>query len=67
MFSKTKAHGGKNKLDNIVSNKMFLHLNKLLTSLQGALAKLRTATISFVMFVRLSFRPSIRMEQLGSL
>jgi hypothetical protein len=50
---------------------MFLHLNQLLTSSLGALAKLRTGTISFVMFVRLSVRPSvrpsIRMEQLGSL
>ena len=32
----------------------------------GAFAKLRKATISFVMSVRLSIRPSIRIEQLGS-
>jgi hypothetical protein len=67
MFSKMNVHSGKNKLDNIVPIKMSLHLNHLLTSLLGDLAKLRTGTISFVMFVRLFIRPSVRMEQLGSL
>jgi hypothetical protein len=32
----------------------------------GAFAELRKATINFVMSVRLSVRPSIRMEQLCS-
>jgi hypothetical protein len=32
----------------------------------GAFAKLRKATISFLMTVRLSVRPSVCMEQLGS-
>ena len=32
----------------------------------GAFAKLRKAAISFVMSVRPSVRPSVRMEQLGS-
>ena len=31
----------------------------------SAFAKLRKATITFVMFVRSSFRPSVRMEQSG--
>ena len=35
-------------------------------SVLGALAKLRKATISFVMSIRLSVRPSFRMEHLGS-
>ena len=34
--------------------------------LLGAFAKLRKATISFVISVCLSVRPSVRMEQLGS-
>ena len=46
---------------------MFLLLKNLLKSLLGALTKLRKATISFVMFVRQYVRPSVRMEQLGSL
>jgi hypothetical protein len=33
--------------------------------LLGALAKLRKATLSFVMSVCPSVRPSVRMEQLG--
>jgi hypothetical protein len=32
----------------------------------GAFAKLRKVTLSFVMSVRLSVRPSFRMEQLGT-
>jgi len=32
----------------------------------GTFAKLRKATISLVMYVRLSDRPSVRMEQLNS-
>jgi hypothetical protein len=35
-------------------------------SVLGALAKLRKATISFIMSIRLSARPSFRTEQLGS-
>jgi hypothetical protein len=34
-------------------------------SVLGALAKLRKATMSFVMSIRLSIRPSFRMDQLG--
>jgi heme/copper-type cytochrome/quinol oxidase subunit 4 len=34
-------------------------------SVLGALAKLRKATIGFVMSIRLSVRPFFRMEQLG--
>jgi len=41
----------------------FLHF--LPSAVLGAFAKLRKATISFVMSVRLSLCPSIRMEQLG--
>jgi len=38
----------------------------LLYCFLGAFAKLGWATISFVVSVRLSFRPSVRIEQLGS-
>jgi len=41
-------------------------LHILDTIILGAFAKLRKSTISFVMSVSLSVRPSIRMEQLGS-
>jgi hypothetical protein len=37
-----------------------------ITQFLGAFVKLRKATISFVMSVRLSIRPSVHMEQLGS-
>ena len=35
-------------------------------SVFGAITKLRKATFSFVMSVRLSVRPSIHMEKIGS-
>ena len=41
-------------------------LSDTFSPLLGAFAKLRKATISFIMSIRLSVCPSVRTEQLGS-
>jgi hypothetical protein len=54
-------------LNTISSRKFFLPDNPhCCTPFLGAFAKLRRATISFVISVCLSVLPSVRMEQLGS-
>jgi hypothetical protein len=51
------------KMVKLVSNSLPLVCPHFLL---GAFAELRKATVSFVMSVRPLFRPSVRMEQLGS-
>jgi len=46
----------------LIGRRLILHRSHVL----GAFAELLKATISFVMSVRTSARPSVRMEQLGS-
>jgi len=43
-----------------------LRTGNIFLSFLAALAKLRKATLSFIMSVRLSTRPSFRVKQLGA-
>ena len=61
-----RAHGEFPLASRHLSQKNELDVALLFLSVLGEFAKLGKATISFVMLIRLSVRPPVYMEQLGS-